>query len=74
MLRNKFEALKYIVRGNLDILVVTESKLDDSFPIEQFHMDGYLPPFRADRDKEGGGVIIYVRDDIPCTEKKITNL
>ena len=69
-LRNKFEALKYIVCGNLDILVISETKLDESFPIEQFRMDGYLPPFRADRDGVGGVVIIYVRDDIPCIEKK----
>ena len=66
-LRNKFEALKYIVSGDLDILVVTESKLDESVPDNQFIMDGYSPPFRADRTAIGGGVIIYVRDDVPCT-------
>ena len=27
-------------------------------------MDGYYPPFRADRTANGAG--IYVRDDIPC--------
>ena len=51
--------------GNFDILIVTESKLDSSFPVNQFSMDGYYPPFRADRTGNGGGVIIYVRDDIP---------
>ena len=35
-LRNKFEALKIITKGNLDILIITESKLDDTFPINQF--------------------------------------
>ena len=64
-IRNKFEALKYIVCGNLDILIVTESKLDSSFPVNQFSMDGYYPPFRADSTGNGGGVIIYVRNDIP---------
>ena len=66
-LRNKFEALKHIVSGNPDILVVTESKLDASFPVNQFRMDGYSPPYRVDRTINGGGVIIYIRDDIPCT-------
>ena len=37
-IRNKFEALKAIVSGNLDILVITESKLDISFPRGQFCM------------------------------------
>ena len=69
-LRNKFEALKLIVKGNLDILIITESKLDDTFPVNQFIIDGFSPPFRADRNKNGGGVIIYVRDDIPSRELK----
>ena len=29
-------------------------------------MDGYYPPFRAERTGNGGGVITYVGDDIPC--------
>ena len=69
-LRNKFEALKHIVSRSLDILIVTETKIDESFPDEQFFMDGYWPPFRADRDDIGGGVIIYVREDIACSELK----
>ena len=54
--------------GNIDILVVTESKLDQSFPSGQFNIDGYSPPFRYDRNSFGGGVIIFVREDIPCRE------
>ena len=64
-LRNKFEALKLIMKGNLDILIITETKLDETFPKIQFCIDGYAPPFRVDRTKYGGGVIIYVREDIP---------
>ena len=30
-LRNKYEYLKTQIKGNIDILVITESKLDDSF-------------------------------------------
>ena len=67
-LRNKFESLKFITVGNIDILVITESKLDHSFLMTQFLMDGYSPPFRLDRDSTGGGIIIYVREDIPCRE------
>ena len=69
-LRNKFEALKLIMRGNIDILIITESKLDESFTKSQFNIDGYAPPFRIDRTKNGGGVIIYVREDIPSKELK----
>ena len=57
----------------MDILVVTESKLDESFPAGQFCMQGYCPPFRLDRNANGGGVPIYVRDDIilVVTESKL---
>ena len=67
-IRNKFQTLKAIMSGNLDILVITESKLDESFPIVQFIMEGYSPPFRLDRNANGGGVLIYAREDIACRE------
>ena len=65
-LRNKFDQLKILVQDKIDILVVTESKLDDTFPDSQFHIPGYKVPFRKDRNKLGGGIIVFVRDDIPC--------
>ena len=49
----------------LDILIITETKLDDTFPVSQFHIDGFSKPYRLDRNRNGGGVIIYVREDIP---------
>ena len=67
-IRNKFELFKKLVKGILDIVVVTESKLDESFPQQQFLMEGYNLPFRADRNGNGGGILIYVREDIPCRE------
>ena len=70
-LKNKLEGLKLIVKGNIDILIITESKLDDTFPINQFIIQGFAPPFRADSNKNGGGVIIYVREDIPSREMTV---
>ena len=68
-LRHKFDSLKWIFKGNIDILVITETKLDGSFPTQQFFVEGYALPYRFDRkDNNGGGVFIYVREDIPCIE------
>jgi hypothetical protein len=39
-----------------------------SFPPEQFLIEGYSKPYRLDRNRNGGGVIIYVREDIPSKE------
>ena len=49
-------------------MILTETKIDVSFPNSQFIIDGYSPPFRYDRNRFGGGVLIYIRDDIPCKE------
>ena len=59
-------SLAELIKGKLDILVITESKLDNTFPEKQFLIPGYKKPFRADRNKDGGGVIIFIREDIPC--------
>ena len=67
-LRNKFDLLKMPIKGNIDILVITESKLDRSFPSLQFAIEGYAMPYRIDRNANGGGVIIYIREDIPCRD------
>ena len=33
-------------------------------------MEGFSPPFRLDRNVNGGGILIYVREDITCRELK----
>ena len=56
------------------MLIVTETKLDPSFPSGQFLIDGFAKPFRRDRNKNGGGVMIFIRDDIPSKEIKVNFL
>ena len=72
-INNKFEQLKHIIKNNVDVLV-TETRLESSFPFGQFSIDGFARPFRRDRNKNGGGVMIFVRDDIPSKEIKISFL
>ena len=62
---SKFVQLREIIGRNLDILTIQETKLDPSFPSQQFALDGYSEPYRLDRNRYGGGVLIYVREDIP---------
>ena len=44
--------------------MITETKLDDSFPTMQFNIEGYHT-FILDRNEYGNGILLYVRDDIP---------
>ena len=63
-LRNKFEGLVQQITGNTDVLMVSETKLDNNFPVSQFLIDGYTPPFRLGLDNIGGGIMLFVREDI----------
>ena len=64
-IRNKFDSLSFIVENNADILLISETKLDDSFPSGQFKIHGFCMPYLYDRNSMGRGVLLYIRDDIP---------
>ena len=57
---NKFDQLKLFVQGKVDILVITETKLDTTFPTSQFLIEGYSEPYHFDRNRNEGGVLIYL--------------
>ena len=61
-LRNKVIELGVILKElPLDYLVISETKLDDSFPNAQFKINGYEARARRDRNKHEGGLIEFVR-------------
>ena len=64
-LRYKFGSLVEILHSKVDILLISETKIDSSFPTAQFEI-GYTA-FRLDRNSNGGGILVYVREDIPAT-------
>ena len=70
-LRFKIIELKEIIlKSNFEILTVSETKLDDDFPDNMFKIDGYHPPFRRDRDCHGGGLMTFIRSDIPSAKRE----
>ena len=48
----------------MDVLI-SETKLDESFPSTQFNNDGYNI-LRSDRNAKGDGILVYMQDNIPC--------
>ena len=71
---SKFEPLCSMVKDSIDFLVITESKLDDTFPQGQFQIEGFTRPIRLDRNRDGGGLIIFIRDGLTCREIKPRSL
>ena len=66
----KLDAIKTIISGNIDIVIFSETKLDDSYTTSQLMIDGFKKPFRSDRNSNGGGILVYVRSDIPKVYSK----
>ena len=74
-LRNKFEQLSLMISGNIDVFMISETKLDETFPAAQFSLPGYCNPYRFDRNRNGGGIMLFIREDIPSrlVERKFRN-
>ena len=64
----KLDAIKTIIPSDVDIMVFSETMLDSSYPIAQLLIEFFGKPFRLDRNAFGGGILIYVRSDIPCQQ------
>ena len=64
-IRNTFCELHGILAGNyVDVSGLLETTLDESFSNAQFMVDGFSL-YRADRNIHGGGIMCYVKSDIP---------
>ena len=48
----------------LDILLISEIKVDPSFPWSQFATDGFSSPFRLDRNSSGSCIMLLVREEV----------
>ena len=48
------------------MLLISETKIDNTSPLSQFCVPGYSVPFRLDRTGNGGGIMLYVKGHIPC--------
>ena len=54
-----------MINKNIDPLLISETKTDSSFPSVQFHLEGYATPYRLDKNANGSGIMLYMREDIP---------
>ena len=63
-MRNKFSSLQQTVLNKTDILLLSETKIDDSFPNSQFFAEGFKM-YHKDRIKTGGGLLLYVNENLP---------
>ena len=66
-IRNKVDMLSYMIGNKIDVLMISESKLDGIFPTSQFVIDSFTEHFRLDRTRNGDGILLYVKNNIAAT-------
>ena len=62
--RNKFDSFYEMIREIVDILIIAETKLNSSFPKDQFLIPGYKRPERLDVSESSGGLLVYIKEGI----------
>ena len=63
------------MKDKLDIIMVFETKLFDSFSQGKFQIKDYSK-YRKDTNDKGGGMILFIREDtilIECRKWKLVN-
>ena len=63
--RNKFSFLSDEAAENVDVFMISETKIDDKLPPSQFVITAYADSYRLDRKCNGGGILLYIREDAP---------
>ena len=53
-----------MIDGKVDIFLISETKIDGTFPTSQFLMTGYSNVYRLDRNDKGGGTMLFVKDNL----------
>ena len=64
LLKHIDELRVLLEKYTFDILAINESKIDNRIPDNEIHVIGY-DLIRNDRNRYWGGVVLYVRDNIP---------
>ena len=69
-IRNKFNNLQEVIKGNIDVFMIAETKIDGSFATAQFLLGNYDYPFRLDINSKSGDILVYVKPSFPSRKQK----
>ena len=45
--------------------MISKTKIAGSFPPTQYLIEGFTTPYRLDRNGSGGGILVFICEDIP---------
>ena len=64
-IQKKNELLSEQIKGNVNKLIISETKMDDSFPIGQFLTEGFCSPYSLDCNSKNGGILLCASENTP---------
>ena len=70
-LRNKFYVLTNSVTEYKNILMISETNLDDICSHALYHLKDFSNPYMLDGNSHGGRILVQVRDKIPSNLVKL---
>ena len=67
---DRIEHLTDICRTlRIDVLILSESKVDQTIPNSLITIPGYHEPLRHDRNRHGGGVLMYIAENLAYQQR-----
>ena len=54
-----------LIKDCIDIIAIGETKLDETFSNNEFFIEGFKKPYRLDKSKNSGGLMVYIKSHIP---------
>ena len=70
-LRNKMAQILHFLRENsIHVAVITESWLGKSIDKNSIELPGFQEPFRRNRHENGGGVCLYISENLACKRRE----
>ena len=71
--KKQIELLVPQIVSFIDVLLISETKIDEP-PTSQFLMDVFSSPYRLGRNANGGGILVYLKNNIITKSLKTRNL
>ena len=65
-IRNKFELLWFLNDRKVNIFLISETKIDGTFPASLFLMSGYSNVYQLDWNDKGGRIMLFVKGNLSC--------
>ena len=70
-IRNRFDLLSDGITGNVNTFMISGIKTKGKYPSSQFFIAGHTSPFRLNQNRNGGGILLCILEDIPSKLIKI---